>query len=294
MASRIDTKKLYEYCRIPAEQLVNHPDSRVTLKVEKDQHGVDVFAANYMINEVIENNKRGLPTRWVLPTGFHEQSQIFVSRVNAERISLKNVFIIEMDDYLDWNCRPYPEDHPYFNTHMNFKRAFYDKMDPELAVPENQRFRPLVNNLDFVDDLVDSWGGLDTVYGGLGFRGLVAFCEPPYSPWYTVTEDEYRNMKTRIFPLNYDTTIAYAERRSGGFTHNRPPMEISIGMKSMLKAKKLVLTCATGDWKRTAVRVLMFNEPTVEYPATLFTDVVDEVILVCDEKTIQPPLGDEE
>lgn len=289
MTSRIDTLKFYEYCRIPVDELENHPDSKITFKLKQTALEVDRCAANMMADEVIENNKTDRITRWVLPVGFHDQVHLFVDRVNRERISLKNVFIITMDDYLDWNCRPYPEGHQ-FNTSARFERVFYDKIDPELTVPANQRFRPLYNNLDLVDNLVDSWGGLDTVYGGLGFRGLVAFCEAPYSPWFTITEDEYCQMKTRIYPLNDDTTIAYAVRNLGGLTHMRPPLAISIGMKSMLKTKRLVLTSTTGEWKRAAVRALMFLDPTVEYPATLFPNKVDEVILVCDRNTAEAPI----
>ena len=32
MASRIDKEKLYEYCRIPVDQLESHPDLRIKSK----------------------------------------------------------------------------------------------------------------------------------------------------------------------------------------------------------------------------------------------------------------------
>lgn len=290
MSSTMNTEKLFAYCRIPVEELENHPDSRIKIRIHNTAQEVDQHAADMMIEEVIRNNRENKPTRWVLPCGFHEQNRLFVSRVNKEHISLKNVFIITMDDYLDWNCRPYPEDHPYFNITARFKHNFYDKIDPELNVPEEQRFHPLYNDLDLVDNVVDEWGGLDTVYGGLGFRGLIAFCEAPLSPWFTVTEQDYCEMKTRICPLNDDTTIAYAERNFGGLTQVRPPLAVSIGFKSMLKTKRVVFTSTTGAWKRTAVRVLMFNEPTVEYPATLFPGRVNEVLLICDKNTAESPL----
>jgi len=67
-------------------------------------------------------------------------------------------------------------------------------------------------------------------------------------------------------------------------------MAITIGFKSMMNTKRVVLFSTTGQWKRTAIRVLMFAEPTVEYPATLFTGVVPEVIMITDRNTAAPPL----
>ncbi len=290
MTSHMDKKKLFEYCRIPVEELENHPDSRIRIKIYEESKKVYEHAAQIMIDEVLANNKKGKPTRWVLPVGPSDQYKIFIDYVNRERVSLKNLHIFQMDDYLDWNCRPFPKDNPYFNLAAKFERVFYNKIDPELTVPVEQRHRPEYNNLDAMDEAVETLGGLDTVFAGLGFRGLVAYCEAPLSPWFSVTEEEYCQMKTRIYPINVDTTIATAQRKFGGLTFFNPPLAISIGFKSMLNTKRVVFLSTTGAWKRTAVRVLMFNEPTVEYPATLFTDKVDEVLLLCDQNTAASPL----
>jgi glucosamine-6-phosphate deaminase len=290
MTSRLNKNKLFEYCRIPVEELENHPDSRVAIKIYEESKKVYEHAAQLMIEEVVANNKIGNPTRWVLPAGPSDQYKIFIDYVNSEHISLKNLHVFLMDDYLDWNCRPFPKDNPYFNLAAKFDRIFYDKINPELNVPMEQRHHPEYNNLDAMDEAVAAVDGLDTVFGGLGFRGLVAYCEAPLSPWFSVTEEEYCEMKTRIYPINVDTTIATAQRKFGGLTHMNPPLAVSIGFKSMLQTKKVVFICTTGAWKRTAVRVLMFNEPTVEFPATLFTDKVDEVLLLCDKNTAASPL----
>jgi glucosamine-6-phosphate deaminase len=289
MSSSIDREKLYKYCSIPISELANHPDSRIELKLYKESKDVYITAANMMADEVIENNKNNLPTKWVLPAGPNNQYKHFIERVHKEKISLKNVFIFLMDEVLDFNCRPYPLDHPNFSFEGRMNRIFYDKIDPALNVPQSQRFIPRYNDLDTVDEKIEEMGGLDSVYGGLGFRGLVAMCEAPYSPFFTVTEDDYCNMKTRIWPINVDTTISSAERSWGGLTHILPRLAISIGFKSLLNTKKMIFISTTGSWKRTAVRMLMFHEPTVEYPATLFTDKTD-VILLADENTAAAPI----
>jgi glucosamine-6-phosphate deaminase len=290
MTSRIDKDKLYEYCSIPVDQLENHPDARIKIKIFDRNDQTMEYCGNMMADEVIANNKAGKMTRWVLPAGPSEQFEYFIDRVNTEEISLKNVHVCLMDDVLDWNCRPFPLDHPYFNNEGRMNKIFYGKIHPKLNIPPEQRHVPRYNDLDAMDETIEKLGGLDTVYGGMGFTGLVAYCEAPRSPWTTISEDEYCQMKTRIFPINDDTIIAGAERRFGGLTHIMPSLSISIGFKSLLNTKRVILVSTTGAWKRTAIRVLMFCEPTVEYPATLFTDKVDEVILLTDRNTAAPPI----
>jgi glucosamine-6-phosphate deaminase len=290
MSSRIDTERLMKYCRIPAAELENHPESRISLKIFDPTEKLYVHAANMMADEVVANNRAGRPTRWVLPAGPNNQYRYFAERVNKVRISLKNLYVFLMDEVLDFNCRPYPVDHPYFSAEGRFKKKFYDPIDPQLTVPLDHRFMPRYNDLETCDRKIAELGGLDTVFGGLGFRGLVAYCEPDYAPWFTVTEEDYSNMLTRIWPINPDTTIASAERSFGGLTHHLPRLGVTIGMKSMLNTRRVVFLCATGAWKRASIRVLMFLEPTVEYPATLFTGKAREVIVLTDPNTAAPPL----
>jgi len=292
MPSNMDLKKMMEWCRVPAEELENHPDSKVMVKVFERKSEVSVSVGNMMANEVLKDQALGKPTRWILPCGPMGQYKVFAERVNRERISLKNVFVFHMDDFLDWEGRPYPEVNNYFSLKANMMADFYGKIDPELNVPEENRFFPSIYEIDAIDRKIEELGGVDTVYAGLGYKGLVAFCECPNSPYYSVTEEEYVNSRTRIVHLNEDTLISLSERDLGGFVHIVPPMAVTIGFKAILSAKKAVFMVTTGSWKQTAIRVLMFSEPTVEYPATLLPKYVPEVLVLTDTETARPPLGE--
>ena len=289
----MNREEMCRWCRIPAEQLVNHPESKMQLKVYDDKNEVSVVTGNMMAEEVIENNKAGKPTKWILPAGPMGQYRYFADRVNTERISLKNVYVFHMDDFLDWQGRPFPEIDNYYSLKANMINGFYGLIDEELNIPEENRFFPSIYDIDAIDKKIEELGGVDTVYGGLGYRGLVAFCEAPDSSYYDITVEEYANSKTRIVHLNADTLISLSERDIGGFVQIVPPMAVTIGFKSMLSAKKAVFMVTTGSWKQTSVRVLMFSEPTVEYPATLFPKYVPKVIVLADTNTTQPPLTDE-
>lgn len=289
MTSKINIEKIYSYCKIPPEELINHPQSKVKLQVFDQKSDANEFVGQMMVDEILKNNHDKKPTRWVLPAGPMEQYPTFIDRVNKERISLKNVHIFHMDDFLTWESRPLPLDHPS-SLEGRMLRNFYSKIDQDLLMPKNQVHFPRVNNLDALDLAVEAVGGLDTVYAGMGFTGLIAYNEAPRSPWHSITEDEYAKSKTRIVTLNDDTLIAVSVRSKGGLTHAVPPMAITIGFKSMLNSKRAVILCTTGNWKRTAIRMLMFSEPTVEYPATLFPAYVPEVLVVADRDTITSPL----
>lgn len=292
MGSRIDKEKLYAWCRIPVDELENHPDARCRIKVFEDKNDVSVLAGNMMADEVIENNKQGRITKWILPAGPMGQYEYFAKRVNEERISLKNVYVFHMDELLDWETRPFPVKKNGWSYEGLMRADFYGRIDPELNVPEEQRFFPRISDMDAIDKKIEEMGGVDTLYGGLGYKGLVAFCEAPTSPYFTITEEEYANSKTRIVKTNDDNIISLSQREVGGLTHIIPPFAITLGFKSMLNTKKAVFMITTGEWKRTAIRMMMFSEPTVEYPGTLFTKYVPDVLLLADRFTALPPLQD--
>jgi glucosamine-6-phosphate deaminase len=67
-------------------------------------------------------------------------------------------------------------------------------------------------------------------------------------------------------------------------------MAITLGMQDLLSARRIRLFSETGAWKQTMVRVLLFSQPTIEYPVT-FAQAHPDAVLVVDRKTAMPPLG---
>ncbi len=289
MTSRIDTKTFYEWCRIPVDQLENHPSAKIKVKVMEKPEDVLQWAARDLADEVKHNNEQGKITRWILPCGPTGQYPIFAQIVNKERISLKNLHVFHMDDFLDWQGRHLPLDHPLcFKGTMT--RIFYDPIDKELAVPLEQRHFPSIYDIDGLSKAIEAVGGIDTMYSGIGYRGHIAYNEPPIDPWNTITEDEFKNSKTRILKLNVDTIIAMSERTTGGLSHFIPPMAITMGMRDLLSAKRIRLISITGAWKRAILRYFIFGPTTIEYPVT-FCQGHSDLMLVADHNTLLPCLG---
>jgi glucosamine-6-phosphate deaminase len=288
MTSRIDPEQLFDWCRIPEEELQNHPKAKVKINILNTPDDVYRWVAQDMVEEVCRNNAAGRPTCWILPCGPTKQYPYFAKAINENRISLRNVQVFHMDDFLDWQGRPLPQDH-LFSYEGMMRRSFYGIIDPELNIPEEQRHFPSVYAIDAISEKIAELGGVDTTYGGVGYRGHIAYNEPPRSPWYSISEEQYRNSKTRVLHLNEDTLVAVSQRAVGGCSHAVPPMCITMGMKDLLSAKRIRIISETGAWKQTVVRVLLFGPTTVEYPVTFIQGHPDAMITV-DRATAAPPL----
>ncbi|MEG1944055.1 MAG: glucosamine-6-phosphate isomerase [Oscillospiraceae bacterium] len=291
MPYAIDAQELQTWCRVPSTELSSHPDRKIDkVVIRKTPAEIMDYIGNLMAEEIIENNKKKMQTKWVLPAGPRQQYETFIKRVVDEKISLKNLYAFHMDEWLDRNTRPFP----YGKTHNCLRGImddmFYSRIPDELNVPLEQRIWPKLEDMDYLDNKVAQVGGIDTVWAGIGYKGLVAFNESPRDTYGRITLDEYAESKTRIVKISDETIIAQSHRKWGGCPDLVPPFALTIGFKSMLTAKRVVFMIATGAWKQTVVRVLLFSDATLEYPATLFTQRVPECILAVDEFTSKHPL----
>ena len=288
---RISHEDMMKWCSIPEEKLAGHPESKVDLRIFENRRATMVTAGNMMAEEVRKNNAEGKITRWILGSGPEDQFQTFIDRVNQEKISLKNLFVFHMDYGLDWNSRMFPEGNNYNSPQGRMKVRFYGKIRPELNVPEEQRIWPTLQDLDYVDNRIEELGGIDTIWAGIGYKGLVAWCESPHNPYQRITEEMYINMKTKVVSVNADKVIESSQRVFGGCYDMIPHQAVTIGMKSILTSKRAVCMIPTGEWKQTVLRVLTFSDATLEYPCTLLPKYIPEVVVLTDKHTATHPLS---
>ena len=291
MEYTITRRQLADWCSIPHEELFEHPERKVeNIRMYPTKAETFEYIGNLMAEEIIANNQAGKITRWILPAGPLKQYDTFCRRVNKERISLKNLYVFHMDEWLDWQGRPYPVQYAYNSLRGIMLHDFYGRIDEELNVPEDHRIWPDVHDVDAYDRKVEELGGIDTVWAGIGCKGLIAFCEAPRDPYHLITLEEFAASKTRFVHINPDTTVALSEREAGGCYDAIPPMAITLGLSSILTARRIVFMITTGSWKQTVIRVMLFSEPTLEYPVTLLVDRIPEKILCCDAATITHPM----
>jgi glucosamine-6-phosphate deaminase len=272
-----------DYLAKPLHEL-KHP--KIKIEILSDQPAVLQSFARSIADEIKSNNEAGRPTRIILPVGPVGQYAVLVNICNRERISLANTHTFNMDEYCDWQGRLIPDSHPLsFRGFMH--RQFFDLLDSELRIPPGQAHFPDPLNLDSLSQAIEAVGGIDTCYGGLGYHGHVAFNEPPNTHWQKIGIEEFKNSLTRVVVLAPDSVVMNSIRNTGGNPHNFPPMGVTMGFKDILASRRIRMYCPGGAWQRHVVRMAIFGEPSVDYPATLLQDHPDYVLIV-DEETAKP------
>lgn len=269
---------------IPAEELVERSPVPLTICASKDE--LYRHFAQEMYDEIAGAAARGEELAVIVPLGPKAHYSLLARMINDARLSLEHVTYFGMDQWLDWQGRPLPWQHS-FNLEAYFHRHYLDLIDPELRTSPGNVIFPSVLELDHASDEI-ARRTVATTYGGFGFQGHLAFNEPPSSRWSPVSVEMLREGKTRITPLAVDTIIAHAQRALGGNVAGIPPMAITLGMKDLLSAKRIRLYTDGGAWKQTILRILLFSEPTADYPVTLAT-AHDDVRVVVDAESAQPP-----
>ncbi|MBI3697902.1 MAG: hypothetical protein HY238_24100, partial [Acidobacteria bacterium] len=179
--------------------------------------------ARSVADEIRANNERGEPTRLILPVGPVKQYPMLAEITNRERISWKNVFLFQMDEFLDWQGRPISLSHPLsFTQHL--RSNLVGAIDEELRLPLDHHWAPDPFRIDEISEKIREVGGIDTCCGGIGYHGHVAFNEPPNTRWRRVSEEELRNSLTRVVTLGSDSIVVQSIGSAGGSAAAIPPM----------------------------------------------------------------------
>ena len=164
------------YYQISAEELGKN--AKVPLLKLGDSGEVFYEIALEMVNEIEKNNAVGRRTVFICPVGPVGQYPIFVRLVNERRLSLKNCWFINMDEYLT-DDEEWIDERSALSFHGFMNRTVYSKIDPELVMPENQRIFPDPHDPGHIAKVIDELGGVDIAFGGIGktvtFRQLDQF-----------------------------------------------------------------------------------------------------------------------
>ncbi|WP_127589145.1 hypothetical protein [Paenibacillus koleovorans] len=284
--SEIDRKKLYEWCQIPASELESHAELKIPFQLVPTSEAMGELMAREFVEDIKLTNEEGRMYRAIVPCGPKAWYAPFTRMINVENVSLKRLVVFHMDECLDWEGKLLARNDPYnFRTFM--EEHFYGGIQPELAVPKEQRFFPEPDRIKEIKAAIAE-APIDLTLGGYGQDGHVAYNQTRRHPFSRIDLEQLRQSELRVQENNHDTIIALAQRTYGSAYQFVPPMSITLGMKECLSARKIRLYSDTGAWKQTALRVALFSEPTVEYPITLLQEHPDAKITATYETANHP------
>jgi len=183
-----------------------------------------------------------------------------------EGLSFKNVVTINLDEY-------YPIEKLAYQSYWSFMhRHLFDLVDIDpknIHLPNGEWTKDnLKENCISYEQTIEKTGGIDLQILGIGKNGHIGFNEPG-SSFYS---------KTRVIHLDQQTRIANTYEFHD--LNKVPKLAITVGISSIMKAKKIVLL-AWGD-KASIVAKSIEGDVTEQIPASVLQNH-DDCTFVIDE-----------
>lgn len=238
----------------------------IELKVLKTDADVNLDMALDMLGVINENNNAGKKTVFIVPVGPTKQYPILAAMVNKLNISLKNVWFFNMDEYLTSPDTAISPQH-FLSFHKRMNDEFYSLVREDLIMPAAQRLFPVPGKEKEYDALLESLGGADVCYGGVGINGHIAFNEATEQDDPT-TAEEFAARGTRVLPITRETIAINGASYMRGDIAAMPKWCITIGMKQILMSKRVYLSLGAA-WHPGILKRILTEEPTPHIPATL-------------------------
>ncbi len=266
-----------DYLFVPPESLGKGTNVRVRV-VPGDLQDIGRDLANLMLQEIRAILSAGRNPTFIIPVGPVDQFPILAELINQQKIDCREVCLINMDEYLtdfgDW----IDIDHPLsFRGYM--QRLFYDRVNPDLAPRMENRVFPHPKRCEDIPRLIESRGGVDICFGGIGINGHIAFNEPP-EPEENISNETFAALPTRTLKLTRETRTINSNT-VGGEISIIPRRAVTVGMKECLGARKLRFYC-NRPWQSAVVRRVLHSPITPLCPASFFRTHPDAEIAVAE------------
>lgn len=175
--------------------------------------------------------------------------------IKEECLDLSHVITFNLDEYLDLPLSDPESYHSFMFTNL-FETILYSEQNPKGIKRENIHF-PNEQDVDLYDKMIESYGNIDLQLLGIGRNGHIGFSEPgtPFDSTTFVVE-------------LHQTTREDNARFFGGDVNNVPKKAVTMGIKTIIEAKKIILL-AFGDSKKEAVKNAINGEISTDIPASI-------------------------
>lgn len=238
-------------------------NTKIPMRIMDSEEAMYQEIGRLMADTIIKNGDE--KTVIICPVGPILQYTVFADIVNKEKISLKNCWFINMDEYLTDDDKFIDYD-DILSFHQTMDRMLYSKIDKELIMPKEQRLFPVPGKEKETDELIKSLGKVDICLTGVGINGHIAFNEPA-APGDNITDEEYKNTGTRCLDISRETIVNNGANKIRGALDIFPKRCITLGMKQLLAAKvlKVYLYC---NWQWGIARKISLEDASRFMPVS--------------------------
>lgn len=209
-----------------------------------------------MYREISADLAEGRETVFIVPVGPVYQYRYLIDLLTSLPLSLSGLQLFFMDEYLDENDGLLPVDQP-----LSFRGFINRELAPLIAggfgFSGTQLHFPSAENPEAYDDSLEKLGGASVCYAGVGINGHLAFNEAPSG----------EDAPSRVVALTPETITTNAHTALGGAYERIPRRAVTVGMKSILAARRLSIWM-NRPWQKTVVRKLLFGPIGPEFPAS--------------------------
>ena len=224
-------------------------------------------AANIISAQVILNEESvlGLATGSTV-LGIYKQ---LIDWYKKGDINFQKIRTVNLDEYIGLD----PRNEQCYRYYMNIN--FFNHIN----IPIENTFLPdgmatdLIKECENYDALIAKLGGIDLILLGLGLNGHIGFNEP---------NDNFED-KTHIIELS-ESTI---EANSRFFEHAdaEPKMAITMGIKNIIQAKRIIL-CVSGKRKASILKKVLYGNVTPKVPGSIL-QMHPNLTVVADKEALQ-------
>ena len=175
-----------------------------------------------------------------------------IEKYNKGELDFKDVTSVNLDEYVGLDGTN-DQSYRYFMDNNLFKHV---NIDMNKTFVPNGCAKDIASEGLAYDKMIEELGGTDIQLLGIGLDGHIGFNEP----------DEYFTKETHL--VNLDESTIEANSRFFASKDDVPKQAITMGMYSIMQAKK-VLLIANGKAKKDIIEKAFFGKITPWVPASI-------------------------
>ena len=244
-----------------------HSYEKIPVEVFDDADVASCSIADIVVSSISESN--GSPFRLGLTTGATPISlyRELVKRYKEGKVSFANVEVFSIDEY--YPSKATGSQSRNRRLHDEFL-SLVDVKQENIHIPDGKCITGTIT--DYCAEFDKAASGLDLLVIGVGEQGQVGFNEAGSST----------KSRTRLVQLSYKSRKAQSRNFNGNLA-DTPKTAITMGLGTMLSAKKIVLM-AWGEDKAKAVKEIVENPAASLCPAS-WLQLHDNVTFYADENS---------